>query len=78
MFINLLEELSKKGKTILLTTHNPNHALKLKSNVILMNNGKIEKVGPAKDIINIETLSNIYGDSLTYSDNLEYKELSFK
>lgn len=76
--INLLNELAKKGKTILLTTHNPNHALKLNANVILMNEGKIEKVGSAKEIINVETLKNIYGNLLTYSEDLTYKELSFK
>lgn len=63
-------------KTIILSTHNPNHALYLNSEVVLIHNGVIVEFGNAKDIITINKLSAIYGDTITYSQNLEYNEVS--
>lgn len=76
--LNLLNEISKEGKTILLSTHNPNHALYLNSNVILMNEGKVVKTGQANDLIKVNTLKEIYGDQICVSKDLAYEEISFK
>lgn len=78
MVLSLLKKISIEGRTIILSSHNPNHALFLGSNVALMNNGKIVKSGKSDELINIETLKEIYGDSICYSDNLPYKEITFK
>lgn len=78
MVLSLLKKISNEGKTIILSTHNPNHALFLKSNVVLMNNGRIIKTGKCEELINTEILKEIYGDSICYSDELPYKEISFK
>ena len=43
-----------------------------------MNKGCIVKTGYCEDLINIETLKDIYGDSVCYSDDLPYKEITFK
>jgi iron complex transport system ATP-binding protein len=66
----------KEKKTIILSTHNPNHALYLQSEVVLINEGVIIDVGPAESIITVEKLSSIYGDKITYSNALSYKEVS--
>ena len=76
--LNLLNDISKEGKTILLSSHNPNNALYLNSNVILMNNGEIVKTGPAKDLIKVDALKQIYGDQICVSKDLNYEEISFK
>lgn len=79
LVLDVLKDLcDKKEKTILLTTHNPNHALMLGANVILMNEGQIIKQGKAVDIINIDLLKPIYGNSIIYSKDLPYKEVSHK
>ena len=65
-------------KTIILSSHNPNHALFLNSNVALMKDGKILKYGTSKDIITIDTLKEVYGANICLSNELDYQEISFK
>lgn len=76
--INMLKSIAEKGKTIILSTHNPNHALKLNANVILMKEGKILKTGEAEKIVTIENLEEIYGDQICLSTDLSYNEISIK
>lgn len=68
----------EQGKTFILSSHNPNHALYLDSNVLLLKNGTILAQGQAEDIINIETLKNVYGEDICYSAEVLYREISFK
>ena len=77
--LSILKEIaSKENKRIVLSTHNPNHASFLKSDVALIQDGKIVKSGNADEIITVEQLKEIYGDHVCYSDELGYKEISFK
>lgn len=78
MVLSVLKEIAKDGKTIILSSHNPNHALFLDAHVILMNEGKIFEEGSAKELINISKLTNIYGEHLCVSKELDYEEISFK
>ncbi len=79
MVLALLKEIARlKGKTFILSSHNPNHALYLNSNVALLRNGKIADHGTANNIITIEKLQQIYGNDICYSKDLCYKEISFK
>lgn len=78
LVLSVLSEISKEGKTIILSSHNPNHALFLNANVLLMNHGKIVRYGLSSEIINTEVLRDIYGESLCLSEELSYKEVSFK
>lgn len=68
----------EQGKTFILSSHNPNHALYLDSNVFLLKNGSILAQGQAEDIINVETLKSVYGEDICYSTELVYREISFK
>ena len=76
--LTVLKEISKEGRTIILSSHNPNHALFLDSNVVLMNKGIIVKEGNAKDLITVEKLVSIYGEHVCYSKELGYDEISFR
>lgn len=79
MVLSVLKEIAKEqNKTIILSSHNPNHALFLNSKVALMKYGKIINYGDAIDIINPTILSEIYGEDVCYSDELKYREVSFK
>ena len=78
LVLSILREIAKEGKTIIMSSHNPNHALFLDGNVLLMNNGQIVKNGIAKDIVNADALKEVYGDAICYSSDLDYKEISFK
>ena len=61
-----------------MSTHNPNHAKYLNSQVVLMDKGTIVKYGDSDTIINNEVLRDIYGNSICYSSELPYNEISFK
>lgn len=67
-----------KGKTFILSSHNPNHALYLDSNVYVLKEGSIGNFGSAKDIITVDNLVKVYGDNICCSDELPYREISFK
>ena len=72
----LKEIVENDNKTIILSTHNPNHALYLQSEVVLIHEGVIVDVGPADKIITVDQLKAIYGNTIAYSDALEYKEVT--
>ena len=77
--LSLLREISKQeNKTILLSSHNPNHALYLDCNVFLMKDGTIFGSGPAREMITVENLKPIYGDDVCLSSEQDYSEISFK
>ena len=76
LIVSILQELKEEGKTIILSTHNPNIALILDSNVILMNNGEIYKTGHCSDIVKVPILKDIYGDHLISTKEVEYDEVT--
>ncbi len=78
LVLNILKEVASIGKTIILSTHNPNHALFLESEALLISNGVIIKKGSAVDVVNKEVLSLVYGDNIEYSKNLNYDEISIR
>lgn len=77
--LSIIKEIAEKeGKTFLLSSHNPNHALYLDGNVVVLKKGEIVEFGNAKDVISVEKLQDVYGDDICYSDRLNYREISFK
>ena len=76
--LRVLKEISKEGKTIILSTHNPNHALFLDSKVLLLDKGRVAGFGESKDIITLENLQPIYGEGVCLSKDLNYEEISFR
>ena len=78
LVLSILKDVAKEGKTIILSSHNPNHALYLDANVVLMHEGTICNEGLASEIIKVEKLKSIYGDHVCVSSELGYKEISFK
>ena len=78
LVLSTLKEILSEGKTVILSSHNPNHSLYLNSNVILIDKGTVKKTGKAKELICVEKLREIYGDSIRFSEDLDYKEISFR
>jgi iron complex transport system ATP-binding protein len=76
LVLNILKEVASVGKTIILSSHNPNHALYLNSNSILIDKGVIVKTGASKDIVKKEILAQIYGNKIVYSKELDYDEVT--
>ena len=79
LVLSILKDIAREqNKTIVLSSHNPNHALFLDSNVVLIHNGVVREEGPAKELIKVEKLVTIYGDHVCVSKDLGYEEISFK
>ena len=76
--LSVLKELTEKdGKTVVLSTHNPNHALYLDAEVFLLQKGTILDHGSAEEIVVPEKLKSIYGERICFSKELPYREISF-
>ena len=58
----IMHSLAKEGKTIIFTTHNPNHLVNLDCDVFSVLNGKLEKI----EQLNKTTIKNIYGDEFEW------------
>ena len=77
--LSIIKKIAREqGKTFILSSHNPNHALYLDSNVYVLKEGRIEVFGRVKDIITVDNLVKVYGNNICYSDDLPYREISFK
>lgn len=59
--LEMIRTLSKKGFSIMFTTHFPNYAFQLSCKVAMMNDGELIDIGDAKDVITEENLKKIYG-----------------
>ena len=78
MVLSIIKDVANEGqKTFIMSSHNPNHALFLNGNVLVLQDGQIALKGSAKDIITKENLEPVYGHNICYSKELPYTEISF-
>ena len=63
-FLRMIRDLSGSGKTVLFSTHDPNHALHLGCDVLLLKDGRILSQGNAVSCITDDNMHEIYGDSV--------------
>lgn len=59
-FLEYVKKLKSLGKTIIMSSHNPNHAFILKSKVCVIQDGSITYNGMADDIITEQMLEDVY------------------
>jgi iron complex transport system ATP-binding protein len=60
----VLDEIAKlraDGRTVVFTTHHPDHALRIADRAILLREGRVLAQGPAAATLNSENLSRLYG-----------------
>lgn len=76
-FLSLILRLKKQGKTIILTSHNPNHALAIKEycKICFLKNGKLFTNGKAEDVLSDKTINGIYGEKVAF--NIENQSILF-
>lgn len=72
--LRLIKDLSQLEKTIIFTTHNPNHAIALNCDICLLDAGQVVVSGKAKSVLTLEVIQKVYGDSFCMSNN-EYIEI---
>ena len=59
-----LEQLDRRGKTLILATHELSEIIPAIGRVVVMNKGKIVADGPKDEIISEEVLSSVYGSKV--------------
>lgn len=62
--LRLLYKISEEGKTVIITTHNPNHALTIESNSCFLKNGRVVSFGKSDEIIQESLIQEIYGRNI--------------
>ena len=68
--ISLIKKLSERGFAIILTTHNPDHAMLLSGTVAILDKNDHLNIGNADDCLTAEALSELYGIEL-YMEYIE-------
>lgn len=76
--IDLLNQLVKMDKTVIMTAHNPNICLYLDAFVILLNNGEVVDFGESNEIITPKILNKVYGGYIIFSKDSANEEVTFK
>lgn len=69
--LDVIKKLQDKGKTVILTTHNPMHTFQIDSVVYLLHEGKIISQGPTFEVINNENIQAVYGDKVSYNESMQ-------
>lgn len=69
-FLCTLKKLKQRGKTVILTSHNPNHALTINCNVCLINNNCILGYGNCKDVLSNANIEIVYGDKVILNNDI--------
>lgn len=64
-FLELVERLRDRGIGVLMTTHYPDHALLLDCPTAVLAAGRIQVVGPAREVVTDEVMSRVYGIEVT-------------
>jgi iron complex transport system ATP-binding protein len=60
MILERIRELAAEGYGVVLSTHDPDHALLVATRVAIINDGGLNVVGKARDVVTPETLSALY------------------
>lgn len=71
--LRMIKDLSNKGYAIIITTHDPNHAIMLNGKVALFNSNGSIKTGTVDELIKEEILRDIYGTDLKIRYIEEFK-----
>jgi len=58
--LKVINQLAKRGYSILMTSHFPNHAFLLCNKVLLMKQGRLSAVGSPEEFVTEERLSDLY------------------
>lgn len=67
--LRIIKQLSTEGKTVLFSTHNPNHALALACDVCIIHNNQVFCHGRASEVLSADVIREIYGTDICLYEN---------
>ncbi len=59
--LDTVRQLAERGIGVLLSTHQPQHAVQVADHIALMANGSLQALGPAREVASAERLAALYG-----------------
>lgn len=59
--LRCVKELARRGYTVILSTHDPQHALRFADCVLALSGGGVAAFGGARDVLTAELLHRLYG-----------------
>ena len=65
LLLSLIQKLEQHNRTVILSTHDPNHAYALKCQVVLLAAGELIGAGMAEDILSQENIFRVFGYGLS-------------
>lgn len=63
--LDCISRLSHAGRTIVISSHHPDHALRFADDAVLMETGGVFAAGPTATVVTDATLSEVYGIPIT-------------
>lgn len=69
--MRIINDLAKKGKTIVMVIHDINHAAQFCDSIIMLKNGQVIAQGAPKDVLTIQSIKDLYNVDaalLSYND----------
>jgi iron complex transport system ATP-binding protein len=63
-----IERLRSEGRTILFSTHDPDHALAHADHALMIADGRVLAIAPVAEALTDETLSTLYGMSVRVTE----------
>lgn len=66
--LDIIQSLTTEGVSIVLTTHEPDFAAAIASDLILMSAGRVIEAGPLKKVFTSESISNLYNSPVKVVD----------
>ena len=66
--LNVVRDLAKDGYTVLLSTHNPQHALWYADRVLALFHGSVAAFGDTKDVLSPALIETLYGTSAEFHE----------
>ncbi|MEA1975116.1 MAG: ABC transporter ATP-binding protein [Bacillota bacterium] len=67
--LDILKERNKKGDTIICVIHDINLAYKYSDHIIVIKDGKLYKQGDPNDVLNVDTIRDVFGISVEKIEN---------
>lgn len=68
LVLSRMKSLSQAGMGVVMVTHDPDHALFCADKVVVMQEGKVTRIGTARKVITNEVLREIYGTNVHVLD----------
>ena len=65
--LNLVKELAGEGYGVLLSTHNPQHALSFATRILALSDGKVAALGKADEVLTPKLIRQLYNVGATFT-----------